>query len=381
MTNTILIGESFGLDANLTMSGEGPAARRRRVKERARSDARYRKALSEAKALLNAAWAGDRIASIRVNEAITTSDLFKSAAGEVLDVELLAAYAEVPTQWTKFAARTTVRNFKPKQLRELVGSTATLARVPEHTNYPEAKHSLEERSIQVNKFGEQFGYTFEARVNDEIGELQSVPGGWATKARYTEDDVAIESLANPVTGAPNTAFFNVGNGNLGTGTLTAENLQAAITVVTTKKDENGRLRTPGPLQLVVGPALQFTAERIMNTTEIRTVDGDGNTVITSNPFRGKVTLTVLANLPGTAWFVVPTPQAPRPAFYVAFLAGFETPDLRYKADQGRRVGGGEVSVDDGSFDDDTIYYRCRHIVGGASGDPLFTYASDGVVVP
>src|SRR5690606_39197556 len=152
MTNTILIGESFGLDANLTMSGEGPAARRRRVKERARSDARYRKALSEAKALLNAAWAGDRIASIRVNEAITTSDLFKSAAGEVLDVELLAAYAEVPTQWTKFAARTTVRNFKPKQLRELVGSTATLARVPEHTNYPEAKHSLEERSIQVNKF-------------------------------------------------------------------------------------------------------------------------------------------------------------------------------------------------------------------------------------
>lgn len=377
MTNTILIGESFGLDANLTMSGEGPAARRRRVRERARSNPGYRRALTEAKSLLEAAWAGDRVASIRVNEAMTTSDLFKSAAGEVLDVELLQAYDEQPVQWNKFAARTTVRNFKPKRLRELIGSTATLARVPEHTNYPEAKHDVAERQIAVAKFGEQFGYTFEARVNDEIGELQAVPGGWATKARYTEDDAALESLANPVTGAPSTAFFNAGNGNLGTGALTADRLQTAITTVSTKRDKNGRLRTPGPLQLVVGPALQIAAERILNTTEIRSTDANGNTVITTNPLRGKVTLTVLANLPGTAWFVIPMPTAPRPAFYVAFLAGFETPDLRYKADQGQ-IGGGDVPVDQGSFDDDTIYYRCRHIVGAASGDPLFTYASDGL---
>lgn len=377
MSNNILIGESFGLNTDMAMSGEGPAARRRRVMERAKVNPAYRRALTEAKALLESAWAGDRVATLRVNEAMTTSDLFKSAAGEVLDVELLRAYDEQPTQWTKFAARTVNRNFKKKTLRELIGSTRSLARVPEHTNYPEAKHDAAERSIQVAKFGEQFGYTFEARVNDEIGELQVVPAGWAAKARYTEDDVALEQLANPVTGAPNTAFFNGGNGNLGTGVLTADRLQAAITTVSTKRDAAGRLRSPGPLQLVVGPALQFTAERIMNTTEIEVTSG-GTTVKQSNPFRGKVTLTVMENLPGTAWFVIPLPTAPRPAFYVAFLAGFETPDVRYKGDQGSRVGGGDVGVDDGSFDDDTIYYRCRHITGAASGDPLFTYASDGV---
>lgn len=377
MTNTILIGESFGLDANLTMTGEGPAARRARVRERARTNATYRRNLTEAKALLHAAWAGDPIATARVNEAITTSDLFKSAAGEVLDVELLAAYAEQPRQWDKFAAQTKVRNFKKKKLRDLIGSTTTLARVPEHSNYPEADSTAAEREISVGKFGEQFGYTFEARINDEIGELEQVPGGWATKARYTEDDVALEQLANPLTGAPNTGFFNVGNDNLGTGALTATTLQAAITKVSTKRDKAGRLRTPGPLQLVVGPALQFAAERLMNTVEIERVEG-GVTVKEANPFKGKVALTVLANLPGAAWFVIPTPQAPRPAFYVAFLTGFETPDLRYKADQGNAIGGGALGADAGSFDNDTIYYRCRHIVGAAGGDPLFTYASDGL---
>ena len=51
--------------------------------------------------------------------------------------------------------------------------------------------------------------------------------------------------------------------------------------------------------------------------------------------------------------------------------------MRYKADQGNSLGGGSLSADAGSFDDDTIYYRVRHIVGAATGDPKFTYASDG----
>lgn len=374
MTSTILLGETFGLSESLTMVGEGPTVRRKRVRE----NARMRKAMVDAKAIFEAACTGDKMALLRLNEAITTSDLFKSALGEVLDRELVAQYEDIETQWTKFAARTTVKDFKKKRLVELSRNRHGLQRVPEHSNYPVASTGAEERTIQVSKFGERFGYTLEARVNDDIGELEQVPNGWATQARYTEDDAALEQLANPLTGAPNTAFFNAGNGNLGTGLLTADTLQAAIVQVSTKRDKDGRLLRPGPLQLVVGPALQFTAERIMNTSEIRTTDVDGNTVIESNPFRGKVTLTVLATLPGTAWFVVPQPQAPRPAFYVAFLRGFETPDTRYKNDQGRAVGGGDLGPEDGSFDDDTTWYRVRHIVGASTGDPMFTYASDGL---
>ena len=373
MSTPTLIGESFGLSAELTMVGEGPAIRRQRV----RANPAMRKAMIEAKALLEAAYNGDKVALLRVNEAITTSDLFKSATGEVLDRELLRQYEDLDTQWTKFAARTTVKDFKPKRLVDLQRNRHGLARVPEHSNYPVASTGVEEKTIAVAKFGEQYGYTFEARVNDDIGELQVIPNGWGTQARYTEDDAALAELANVFTGAPNTAFFNVGNGNIGTGILNEANLQAAITTVTTKRDADGRLLRSGPLQLVVGKALEITATRVINAEQLRITDGTVQSV-EANPFKGKITLTVLENLPGTAWFVIPLPTAPRPAFYLAFLRGFETPDMRYKANQGRALGGGELGADQGSFEDDTIWYRVRHITGAAQGDPMFTYASDGI---
>lgn len=378
MSNTLLrVTETFQLSEDLSMVGEGPSLRR----DRTRANPSYRDAMVAAKNILDEARRGSKAALLRLNEAVTTSDLFKSALGDVLDREMVAQYDDIETQWTKFSARTTVKDFRPKRLVELSRNRHGLRRVPEHTNYPVASIGAEERTIQVNKFGERYGYNLEARINDDIGELDVIPAGWATQARYTEDDVSLEALANPVTGAPNTSFFNAGNGNLGTGLLTAENLQSAITTVSTKRDKDGRLLRPGQLQLVVGPALQFTAERIMNTTEIEVTEADGSRVKQSNPFRGKVQLTVLEHLPGTAWFVIPVPSAPRPAFYTAFLRGFETPDARYKNDQGRAVGGGDLGPDAGSFDDDTIWYRVRHIVGAAEGDPKFTFASDGIAAP
>lgn len=378
MSTTKTLGESFGLTESLTMTGEGPAARRAARRARASTHVGYRTALLEAKAILESAWAGDKAAGIRLNEAITTSDLFKSAAGEVLDTMTLASYEDIATQWTKFAARTTVPNFKPKRILDLHNSRRGLARVPEKTNYPIAKTDMEERFISVGKFGEQFGYTFEARLNDEYGELEQVPNGWAVNCRYTEDDEALEQLADGVTGAPNPEFFNAGNGNLMTGTLDFDNLETAYTTVTTKRSSDGRLRSPGPLQLIVGPALSMQAERLINTSWARRTLADGSVIEEPNPLRGKFTVTVMDNLPGTAWFLVPLPSAPRPAFYVAFLRGFETPDVRFKNDQGQRVGGGAIPAEQGSFDNDTVWYRVRHIVGAAAGDPLFTMASDGL---
>lgn len=323
--------------------------------------------------LLQSAWQGNARVRHAVNEALTTSDLFVTGTAVVFDRELLAEYDEMPKQWTKFAARTVLNDFRPKKLIDLIAGAAVLPKVPEHTNYPEAKYDEAERTISVSKTGEQFGYTFEMRVNDQLNELQRIPNSWAGKAVRTEDYAATEALANPLTGAPNAAFFNVGNGNLGSLALTDANLQTVITTVRTKRDTDGNLLYPGPLQLVVGPAQEFTARRILNSQEIRTTAG-AVTTVEANPFAG-ITLTVLDNLPGTAWFVLPMPSAPRPAFYLGFLRGHETPDMRVKRDQGQRLGGGDVPVEDGSFDDDTIYFRVRHITGGAAGDPRFAYAN------
>lgn len=373
MSSTLLLDEAFGLNQEKILVGEGASVRRLRVRE----NAAMRAEMVKAKKLLRESYAGDKIALIRLNEAITTSDLFKSAVGEVLDRELLQQYEDIETQWTKISARTTVKDFKPKRLVDLQRNRHGLSRVPEHTNYPVASTDVVEKTIQVAKFGELFGYTFEARVNDDIGELEVVPNGWATQARYTEDDNTLAQMASITTGAPNTTFFSVGNDNLGTGILNEANLQAAINKVSTRRDEDGRLLRTGPLQLVVGKALEIQANRVINATELRITVG-GVQSIESNPFKGRITLTVMENLPGVAWFVIPLPTAPRPAFYTAFLRGFETPDTRFKADQGKAIGGGDLGPDAGSFGDDTIWYRVRHINGAAQGDPKFTYASDGI---
>lgn len=323
--------------------------------------------------LLASAWQGNDRVRHAVNEALTTSDLFRSATGDVLDREMLAQYQAMPRQWDKFSTRTTVNDFRPKKLIDLAGARTVLPRVPEHSNYPEAEYSLAERDIRVHKTGEQFGYSFEARVNDQLNELRAVPDSWAGKAIATEDFASLESLANPLTGTPNSAIFNAGNGNLGSVDLTDTNLQAAIVTVTTKRDPEGNLLYPGPLQLVVGPSQQFTARRILNAQELRTTNGNV-TAVEANPYSG-ITLTVLDNLPGNAWFILPMTSAPRPAFYTAFLVGYETPDVRVKNDQGKSTGGGDLGIDSGSFDDDTCYWRVRHIVGSAPGDPKFAYAS------
>jgi hypothetical protein len=321
------------------------------------------------------AWSGDPRARLAVNESLTTSDLFVSASGEVFDRELRAEYATGPVQWRKFAARTLVNDFRPKKLVDLLGGRGTLAPVPERTHYPIASQSSAEIELKVAKYGEQFGYSFEARRNDRLNELQRLPGGFADKALRTEDSVTLAALANTLTGAPNTAFFSAGNKNIYSGAFTSENIQAALTSLRVKRDTDGNLIPAGELQVVVGPALAFAAQRIFGATEYRTTTG-GIEVIESNPLRG-TDYTVLDNLPGSAWFIIPKPTSPRPAIYAAFLVGNEAPDLRVKKDQGARPGGGDVPVEDGSFDDDTVWWRVRHIVGGAPGDPTLTMASDG----
>lgn len=118
------------------------------------------------------------------------------------------------------------------------------------------------------------------------------------------------------------------------------------------------------------------ARRILSATEIRQTSGSRTSVM-PNYLAGVVDLVVHNRLPGNAWFILPAPTEARPALAVAFLTGYETPDIRQKADAGQRVGGGAIDPDEGSFDVDGVYFRVRHVVGAGTVDPMHTYASTG----
>lgn len=373
MNDFINIAETFGLNEDMSLNGVSPLTRRNYSGKR-------KKAIIEAAGLWKRVFDGDIRAAVTVKEALSTSDLFVSATGDVLDRELLASYSDIQPEWSKFATRTTVRNFKPKKMVDLMGGRTRLDLVPELTGYPGKDYDTLEYEIKVAKFGRQFGFSWEAMVNDDLDELQQIPGTFAQASAITETYNALSVLFDPATGAPNTAFFKDyssldGYGTLNTtpatAALTDVSLQAAIEAVTQRKDAEGNQVPAGPLTLVVGPALQFKAEAILMATEIRNVSGN-RTTVSPNTLRGKVTLQVISSLPGAAWAVVPTPGQGRIAVASAFLRGFETPDIRQK--NGAGVG---VSPDSGDFDDDSVRYRVRHVHGAAGADPIHTYASTG----
>lgn len=380
MTNTLInVAETFGLTEGQTMPGVSPLVRRQYTPQR-------KAAIVEATRLWDRVWnQGDPRAAITVQEALATSDLFKSATGDVFDRELLARYGDVNTQWTQIASRTTVRNFKPKKMVDIMGGRTSLALVPELIEYPGADTRTNEYEIAVKKFGRRVGWSWESSINDELDELQTIPGNFAVAARITEDDAVFDRLFDRVTGAPSAAFFKDYTGapiagpntTAVTAALTSENLQAAITAVTTRRDFEGNLIPAGRLQLVVGRGQEINARRILTATEVRTVVGS-RTTIEANPLAGAVDLTVVDRLPGLSWFLLPTPNGGgRPAISIAFLRGWETPDIRVRSQAGNRPGGGPVDPGEGDFDVDAIYWRVRHIVGSAVLDPTHTYASTG----
>ncbi|MBB3041216.1 hypothetical protein [Nocardioides soli] len=356
-------------------SGTTPASYRRRLEAR---PGLMETALGMAK-LIGHYREGSSRAALEINEALTTSDLAQYASGMLIDREIQQNYPALPTQWPKFLTPTTVKDFKPKYMSELVLGAQVFKDVPERTGYPMAKGPrLAEYPISAKKTGLMYGWSFEARINDDLDQLLMVPNAFPQMAVDTEDDRGLRLLINLETGALNTGFFNAGNGNVGTLKLNPTNLQTVVTSLRTKRDpDTGTIIPSGRLQLVVGYALEAEAERILAAEKLLVSDGNGGYREEPNPLRGKVDLVVNEKQLGESWIVMPKPgTAIRAPFWFAKLRGYESPDFRYKADGGRSMGGGDVVATEGSFDDDTVWFRGRHIMGAAHGDPTLTYGSD-----
>lgn len=344
--------------------------------------------------LLSEAFTGNRHAVLKLEEAFATSD-FKLAAFAQLDYEMQRKYEELPSVWRQYTDTTTVNDFRPKRLIRRGSLVKGMPIVPELTEYPaDDNRYADAYAITVAKHGKRKAISWEAWINNEaIDELEDMPGVLAADAKDTEAVAAVSNLLNVnaktlLANGVNTNFFKAGNGNAPTALpLTRENLKTVLEGMTVKKDPNtGRVIARPDVVVVVPKALEPAILRIITPTEIRTTVG-GVETIEGNEFKN-LAYVIEPMLDyvnthakaATTWFVLPKPGGPRPAAWVAFLRGHETPDLRVKASTGQRVGGGDISPLDGSFEIDDIQYRGRHVVGNQNGDAtsaLFTYCSLG----
>ena len=328
------------------------------------------KQILEARELFQKAMNGNLRARADVMETLTKTD-FPILLGAAYGRELQGAYNSIAPVWQRFSKRLTVNDFRPRKLVDIMGGRAALERVREAAEYPARKASESERSFSVDKYGARFPLTWEMIKNDDLGAFRDFPERLATAARETEERIALAPFFNAAgTGLSAFASARAVAGQ----TLSRATLNAGLNAIAQRKDEDGRpVVMPEPI-LLVPTALAQVAADIVNV--IRNEDpttGDvraGNGLIATpevvvDPWLDIVGAGYASN--AKTWYLQAGPNTTvRPTWGTAFLAGEETPDLRVKADQGNRVGGGSIGPEEGSFDDDTIQYRVRHVAGGTA---------------
>lgn len=340
-----------------------------------------------ARKLFESAANGSHLAIARVQEAMTTSD-FPIMLGVSYGRELRTEYQGITPVWQRFSARVENPDFRERALVDLFGGIAGLEVVPEATEYPSRSLEESEQKFKLRKRGAVFPLTWETFINDDLGAFRDLPNRLAVSARETEDIATVDALLNAGRTGLNTQFFKASTGNAPTSLpLTRQNVRDALAQIKARKVTGDRPLTFGTQKpvLLVPQALEEQALQAVAAVTIRRTETDGTVVEETNTLGSLVDVVVNPWLDvrnrganaATTWFILPAPSAPRKALVTAFLRGHGNPDLRVKSDAGARPGGGLVSPEEGSFNDDTVSYRVRHVTDAATLDPTLTYASTG----
>jgi hypothetical protein len=365
----------------------------------------YMKKLTEAAKFLGEVKKGTRPV-YHLQEALSTSD-FPFLYGDILDRVMLTRYQGMVPDWTQYAVRRTVRDFRPQEIAKpwMIGTGGSeLEVVREHEEYPEAANfeELPLATWKVRKYGRRIGLSWEMIINDLNNELDDLPNQLARSARLTESARVAELFIS--TTGPNAALYNNTNLNLinvangasaNNPPLSISGLQDGLLVMANQTDEEGNPLYIDAVTLVVPPALEVIANNILNAIQIELTappgvrdSGSGETrLIVNNWLARRVNLVIDRNIPrvattngNTSWFLFAAPSDTNGAIWLGFLQGHETPELFIKSPNARRIGGGDVNPMDGDFDTDSIHYKVRHVLGSTIVDPRGTVASRGTGV-
>lgn len=362
--------------------------RRRRQQKR---NPRYDQALIETMRLIDRVRDGS-LPDHWLKEAMSTSD-FPILFGDIIDRQTLGFFAEVPEVWRNYIKTGTVRDFRTAQKYSVSGGEGQLLEVKEGAPYQASSLTASKVGISVKKYGRRMPFTFEAMINDDFGLLTDTPRRFARASRRTRSKYATGLYVGA--SGPLGTLYTAGNKNIinttnGAATnnppLGIAGLQDGLQVLANMKDDDGEPIVIEAVELVVPPALERTALNLLNTVQI-IIGADSGTYrqVIDNWMRNRLRLSVDPYIPilatsangNTSWFLFASASSERPALEIDFLRGFEQLQLFMRSPNAIRVGGGAVDPMQGSFDDDTLDYKVRDILGGAVIEPRATVASNG----
>ena len=334
----------------------------------------------EASRLVERAQSGNPHTMAVLMEAFTTSD-FPVLLGQGLQATAITTYKDTPKEFEDVVFDTTVPDFNRRKLVDLWGADE-FERVHEGGEYKGSTKRETSLEHGLGKYGKSLGITWELFLDRRVSDIADYPRDLAQGAVKTQNSAVADLLVKD--GTWNTGFFE----DVKTVPLNADTLQAAIQELALRENHRGELVDVSSLYLVHGPALRVQVQALLvhlEKVEITNTEGTKSTKqVQDNPFRNVVKPLEsravgkrLGTAAGTAWALVQGKGSDLPSIIRTGLAGHPEVDIRVKNDQGQALGGGALSPMDGSFKDDTIWYRGRSVLGVDPGFTPGVWASKG----
>jgi len=360
-------------------------------KHSGRNTNEYRRALKETVDLLaNRHGLPLPILNAKIYEALTTSD-FPLLFGDVLDRQLLAAYREAPTVMPQIAKPARLRDMRTVYRFKVSDGDNRLSEVEEQGEYKGSDRDESKWEYAPKKYGRRFPISWETLLNDDLNALTDTPRRFGVAARRTEE-YFLTSLFFDSNG-PKDAYF-AGNGGaaaVASLALNIENLETGIQAMDDYVDDNDEPIDNTAKFLMVPPALRLTAMNIMKSmNKMYIIAGDTDVSAYAMPtanILAELDMVILVNryIPRivtsgtkgqTCWALFSDPNL-LPACEFGKLAGHEEPEIFMKTSNQTKVSGGPSGPMEGSFENDTVQYKVRHVFGGTTLDGRAGWASDG----
>lgn len=359
------------------------------------------KKVQAAQALMEKAFAGDKIANAQLSEAITTSDAINNVA-HLINLQFVPQIPMYDREIEGLVEFRTVPDFRPAVLQSIYGNGLTgpgvganygAAEVAEGQPYPEVTvGSTESFYSKLTKRGARITWTWESQVNDVVGFFAGLPGELGQLYR---DSVYTEAFDALNTVAKNYAAITLPDGTAITANpvISAQAIVGAI-IQHSRRSINGTRRLIGTLSgynviVPIGTKIyvEYQIAQALNIQSIVPPASSGGNVYGNSVLYQTILSTVSVvesdMVAANNWFVVPKPGTTkgRPVWELLRLQGYETPELRVQNNQGTYLGGGKIAPFEGSFDADTQAMRLRFVVGGALWDSTWVIRSDGSAAP
>jgi len=331
--------------------------------------------------------------------------------GDTIDRVLLAKYRAIDSDWRSYIHVASVMDFRDVKRFKAGRGGGILGVLQPGEAYKADKPSEAKYSYAVEKRGSVRNIFWEALINDDLGALAETPDDFAYRARQTEAYVAAGLYL--AAGGVNTDLYKTNHSfttEAGTTTTYSNSFQHGISAAALAyilgqmgnypDDSGGGLPfSNDPIHLVVATReMQFKAEQIVNSPTVMAVGAtDDRNIPTISILPDQIRSRMQVHYEPmirmwdtvnyqTRWFLFADLNDGH-AVEVGFLQGYEDPQLFMRASAQLALGGGLASPMMGDFDTDSVDYKIRMVMGGASTEDVggwrFTATSydNGVAVP